>query len=293
MHVFVTGATGWVGSAVVAELIATGHKVTGLARTREKAAVVEAAGGSALLASLEDTDALARAAAVADAVIHTAFNHDMSRFAENAVQDRHVIEVMGGALAGSERPMLVTSGLAKLAPGRLATELDVPDPGFVRQSEAGAQAVRARGVRIATVRLSPSTHGIGETHGFVPHLIALARRTGVSAYIGDGSNRWAGVHRLDAARLYRQVLEQGVTEHAYHAVADEGVPMKEIATVIGRMLGVPIEPREAEHFGWFAGFAGGDMAASSERTRALTGWAPTGPDFLTDIASSGYYKKPS
>lgn len=289
MHIFVTGATGWVGSAIVAELVAAGHAITGLARNDEKASQVEAAGASPCVASLDDLDKLARAAANADAVIHTAFNHDFSKFAENAAQDRCAIEAMGGALAGSDRPILVTSGLAKLAPGRLATEIDVPDPGFARQSEAGAQALRERGVRAATVRLSPSVHGVGETHGFIPHLITLARRTGVSAYIGDGANRWAGVHRIDAARLYRLALETGATETVYHAVADEGIRMHDIAGVIGRMLGLPAEPRDAGHFGWFADFVGGDMAASSERTRKLTAWTPTGPDLLTDIGQPLYY----
>ncbi len=289
MHVFLTGATGWVGSAIVADLIAAGHQVSGLARNADKAAAIEAAGGRVVRGSLGDLETLAEATAAADAVIHTAF--DFANFAKGADEDRRAIEAMGRVLEGSNRPMLVTSGLAKLAPGRLATEADRPDPTFARQSEAAAQVVRSRGVHVATVRLSPSVHGVGETHGFVPHLIGLARRTGVSAYIGDGNNRWAGVHRLDAARLYRLVLEHEVTEAAYHAVADEGVPFKAIATVIGGVLGVPVEPRRPEHFGWFAPFAGGDMAASSERTRMLTGWNPTGPDLLSDIGQSGYYAR--
>ena len=196
---------------------------------------------------------------------------------------------MGRALAGATRPMLVTSGLAKLAPGRLATEADRPDAAFARKSEAAAETARQRGARVATIRLSPSVHGVGETHGFVPYLIALAQRTRVSAYIGDGTNRWAGVHRLDAARLYRLVLEEGVTEAAYHAVADEAVPFKDIAAVIGSVLRVPVEPREREHFGRLADFVAGDMAASSLRTRLLTGWTPDGPGLLADIAQPGYY----
>lgn len=287
MHVFVTGATGWVGSAIVADMIAAGHEVTGLSRTAEKAAAIEAAGARALRAALDDLDALSRAASAADAVVHTAF--DFANFAVGAQEDQRAIEAMGQALEGSDRPMLVTSGLARIAPGRLAVETDLADPSFHRKSETAAQAVRARGVRVATVRLAPSVHGFGETHGFVPYLIGLARRTGVSAYIGEGTNRWAGVHRLDAARLYRLALEQGVTEAAYHAAADEGVPFKDIAAVIGGVLGVPVEARDAEHFGWFADFAGGDMAASSDRTRALTGWVAVGPDLLSDIAQPGYY----
>lgn len=188
--------------------------------------------------------------------------------------------------------MIVTSGLAGLASGRLATEADKTDPASPRQSEAAALALAARGVRVASIRLAPSVHGVGETHGFIPILINLAREKGVSAYIGDGQNRWSGVHQLDAARLYRLVLEGGLTEFAYHAAADEGVPFKEIAEVIGRRLGLPVESRPSEHFGWFANFAGADMAASSERTRTLLGWAPTGPDLLTDIDQPGYYQSP-
>jgi nucleoside-diphosphate-sugar epimerase len=289
MHVFLTGATGWVGSAIIADLIAAGHQVTCLSRSAEKAVAIETVGGRVVRGTLSDLETLAEAAAAADAVIHTAF--DFANFAIGAEEDQRAIEAMGRALEGSDRPMLVSSGLAKLAPGRLATEADRPDPTFARQSEAAAQVVRTRGVRVATVRLSPSVHGVGETHGFVPHLVGLARRTGVSAYIGDGNNRWAGVHRLDAARLYRLVLEQEVTEAAYHAVADEGVPFKAIASVIGGVLGLPVEPRAPEHFGWFAAFAGGDMAASSARTRMLTGWDPIGPDLLSDIGQSGYYAR--
>jgi nucleoside-diphosphate-sugar epimerase len=290
MKIFVTGATGWVGAAVVKELIATGHQVTGLTRSEAKTAALAATGAQVVRGTLDDLDVLRSAADAADAVVHTAFNHDFSKFAENAEQDRRAIEALGSALEGSDRPLLVTSGLARLATGRLATEADMPDASFPRKSELGAKQVAERGVRVAAIRLSPSVHGIGETHGFIPHLIGLAREKGVSAYIGDGLNRWAGVHLLDAARLYRLILEQGVKQPAYHAVADEGVTMKEIAGVIGRQLGLPVESRPSEHFGWFAHFAGSDMAASSVRTRELTGWNPTGPDLLDDIAQLGYYE---
>ena len=290
MHVFVTGATGWVGSAVVEELVGAGHRVTGLARAEDKAAALAAGGAAVLRGTLDDLDMLREAASAADAVIHTAFNHDFSRFAENAGQDRRAIEVLGRALEGSDRPLVVTSGVALLAPGRVANEADVAPslPSFPRRSEAAARALAERGVRAATVRLAPSVHGLGD-HGFVPILIALARETGVSAYLGEGLNRWPGVHRLDAARLYRLVLEQGCTESAYHAIADEGVAFREIAAVIGRRLGVPVEARGREHFGWFADFAGADMPASSERTRSLLGWAPTGPGLLADLDQPGYF----
>lgn len=287
MHIFVTGATGWMGSAIISDLVKSGHEVTGLSRSRQKAAKLEAQGAQVVHASLGELDAVVAAADKADAVIHTAF--DFANFATGAQEDYRAIVGMGRVFEGSARPILVTSGLAKIAPGRLALEADVPDPNFGRKSEAAANEVRARGVKIATMRLSPSVHGVGETHGFVPCLIALAKRTGVSAFIGDGGNRWAGVHRLDAARLYLLALEQGVTEAAYHAAADEGVPFKEIATVIGKVLGLPVEPRDRDHFGWIADFAGGDMAASSARTRELTGWVPSEADLLTDIAQPGYY----
>ncbi len=290
MRVFVTGATGWVGSAVVRELVDAGHRVTGLARSADKSAALARTGAMVLHGTLDDHDALRGAASAAEAVIHTAFNHDFSRFAENCEQDRRAIETLGGALEGSDRPLLVTGGLALLAPGRFATEADVApvDPSYPRQSEAAAGALRERGVRTSTLRLSPSVHGLGD-YGFIPILIGLAREKGVSAYLGEGLNRWPGVHRLDAARLYRLVLEHGATEPAYHAVADEGVPFRDIAAVIGRRLGLPVEPRGREHFGWFADFAGADMPASSARTRSWLRWAPTGPDLLTDIDQPGYY----
>jgi len=286
MKVFVTGATGWVGSAVVDELLRAGHAVAGLVRAEEKAAALAATGAQVVRGTLDDLEALRQAASAADAVVHTAFDHDFSKFAENAEQDRRAIAALGSALEGSDRPLLVTSGLSGFARG--ATESDSANPVWPRKSEQGAQAVRERGVRVATVRLAPSVHGLGD-HGFVPILVGMARQQGVSAFIGAGDNCWSGVHRSDAARLYRLALEQGVTETAYHAVADEAVPFKAIAEVIGGRLGVPVESRDREHFGWFAGMAGADMAASSERTRRLLGWAPTGPGLLADLDLAGYY----
>lgn len=289
MKVFVTGATGWVGSTVVQDLISAGYQVTGLARSSEKAATLAAQGANVILATLDDSDILRNAAADADAVIHTAFNHDFSKFTENAEQDRCVIELLGEALKGSNRPLIVTSGLAGIAPEGTATEADLPNPASFRKSEGAARKLAERGIRATTIRLAPSVHGLGD-YGFIPIVIRLAKEKGVSAYLGDGMNRWAGVHRSDAGRLYRLVLEQGATEHAYHAVADEGITFKEIAEVIGRQLGLPVESREPEHFGWFAKFAGANMSASSERTRNLTGWNPIGMDLLSDLKQLEYYR---
>ncbi len=286
MHVLVTGATGWVGSAVVKDLIDAGHQVTGLARSDEKATVLAATGAKVLRATIDDFDVLRDAASAADAVIHTAFNHDFSKFIESCEQDRRVIEVLGGALEGSRRPLLVTSGLSGLPRG--ASESNLPNPASPRKSEVAARALAERGVRAATIRLAPSVHGYGE-HGFVSILARLAREKGVSAYINDGQNCWSGVHRLDAARVYRLALEQGVSEPVYHAVADEAVPFKAIATAIGRSLGLPVEAREREHFSWFANMAASDMTVPGTRTRSLLGWSPEGPDLLADLGQPDYY----
>ncbi|MFK0273373.1 SDR family oxidoreductase [Ensifer sp. NPDC090286] len=295
MHVFVTGATGWVGSAVVRDLIAAGHRVSGLARSSEKAVALAATGASVVEGSLQSAAILQRAAGQADAVIHTAFRHDFvhgprdqdfSSFLESAAEDQRVIALLGEVLAGSDRPLLVTSGLAGLPPG--ATETDRPNAAVPRKSEAAAHALTERGVRAATVRLAPSVHGMGD-YGFIPTLVRLARQTGVSAYLDDGANCWSGVYRDDAARVYRLALESGTTESVYHAVADERIPFRQIAEVVGRHLGLPVEARPRAHFGWFAGMAGGNMAASSAHTRAVLGWRPAGPGLLSDLDQPAYY----
>lgn len=294
MRVFLTGANGWVGSAITRELLDAGHSVVGLVRSKEKGEALAAAGGTPLPGSLRDLGVLRQGAGDADGVIHTAFGLDFSRIVELSEEDREAIETFGEVFAGSDRPIVVTSGLGLLPPGEVFME-DVRQPvipGFPRASEQTAFALAGRGLQASVVRLPRSTHGVGERHGFVPMLAAVAREKGVSAYVGDGRNIWPSVHRLDAARLFRLALERGARGEAFHAVA-EGVPFRLVAEAIGRQLGVPaksLTSEEAEtHFGALAMWVAGNGPASSESTRAALDWEPRERGLISDIDRPDYY----
>ena len=293
MRVFVTGATGFIGSAIVTELISAGHQVLGFARSDAGAQSLVAAGAQVHRGDLRDLESLRSGAAASDGVIHAAFNHDFSRFTENCEMDKLAIQTIGAALAGSDRPLIVTSGLAVRRQGPLAAEEDAHNPNFPRKSEEVGLTFVSRGVRASVVRLSPSVHGKGD-HGFVPTLISVAREKGVSAYIGDGRNRWAAVHRLDAAHLFRLVLEKGTAGGHYHGVADQGVPTREIAEVIGRHLNIPVVSKSREeavdHFGWIGPFFGMDLPASSAQTRERLGWRPIQPGLIADLDEEHYFE---
>jgi len=297
MRVFLTGATGWVGSVIARELLAMGHSVVGLVRSKEKAETFASAGGTALLGSLRDLDVLRKGAGNADGIIHTAFGLDFSKIVELAEEDRQAIEIFGEVFAGTTRPIVVTSGIGLVPPGETITE-DSPrapvNPAFPRASEQTAFALAKRGLRASVVRLPRSTHGLGERHGFVPMLTALARTKGVSAYVGSGNNLWPSVHRLDAARVFCLAVERGAQNEAFHAVADEAVPFRLIAEAIGRQVGVPARSLTAEqataHFGNLAMFVAGNGPAISEKTRAILGWVPREMGLISDIDRPNYHE---
>jgi len=295
MRVFVTGATGFIGSAVVSELLSSGHQVLGLARSDQAAASLKAAGAEVFRGDMNDLDSVRRGAAAADGVIHTAYNHDftVSRM-DAAREDQRAIKAMAEALAGSNRPLVITSGTGTRAAGRIATEDTTPasDPTGRYATEVAAMAFLERGVRIVLVRFPPSVHGRGD-HGFVPILINVARTAGISAYPGDGSNRWSAVHRLDAAHLFRLAVESAPAGARLHGVGEEGIPVREIAQAIGRHLNVPVRSISREeartHFGFLGGFFSLDAPASSDLTQRLLGWHPTQPGLIADLDEGHYF----
>jgi nucleoside-diphosphate-sugar epimerase len=307
MRVFVTGASGWIGSAVVPELIGAGHQVTGLARSDASADSLIAAGANVQRGTIDDLDTLRSAAAASDGVIHLAFKHELAftgDFEGAADADRRAIVTFGDALSGSDRPFVIASGTLGLLPGRVATERDWPDaaalplwPSGPRARLENAQmtvALASRGVRSSVMRLTPTVHGDGD-HGFMATIVGIARDKGVSGYLGDGSNRWPAVHRLDAARLFRLALEKAPAGSVLHAVADQGVPIRAVAEVIGRHLDLPvasISPEDAAaHFTWLASFLAIDSPASSALTRELMGWQPTHPGLIDDLDQGHYFQQ--
>lgn len=297
MRVFVTGASGHIGSLVVPELRKAGHEVVGLARSDSAAAALTAAGAEVHRGALDDLDDLREAAAAADGVIHLAFMHDLGDFARAGAADLRAIETMGEGLEGSGKPFVVTSGTAGLPPGRVATErdaLEATGPAGPRVgSENTAVALADRGVRSSAVRLAPSVHGPDDRHGFVPSLIGVARDKGVSGYVDNGSNRWPAVHELDAAHLFRLALEAAPAGSRLHGAGDEGVPFRDIAGVIGRRLNLPVvsvpSQEAAAHFGWLGTLAALDMPASSAATQDLLGWRPVHPGLITDLEEGHYF----
>lgn len=296
MRVFVTGATGFVGSAIVQELIGAGHQVLGLARSETAARSLISAGAAVHRGDLDDLDSLMSGAADSDGVIHTGFNHDFSKFKASTEADRRIIEAMGSVFVGTDRPLIVTSAIGVLkSNGRLIAEADMPagstNPRVA--SEEAADAVAANGIRSSVVRLSPTVHGEGD-HGFVPALIRIAREKGESVYIGEGQNRWSAVHVLDTARLYRLALEKAaVGGTRYHGVAEEGIVFRDIATIIGERLNIPVVSKSVEeaanHFGWFAHFTVMDIPASGKQTQDSLGWQPAGPGLIADLNQDSYF----
>lgn len=296
MQVFLTGSNGWVGSMIARELLSAGHRVVGLVRSKDKADAALAAGVIPLIGSISDLEVIRAGASAADGVVHTAFGLDISKIAQLAEEDRQAIKTFGEVFAGSTRPIIVTSGLGLLPSGEIFTEDARPPliPGFPRASEQTAFALADQGLHASVVRLPRSVHGQGENHGFIPMLAAVAREKGISAYVGDGQNLWPSVHRLDAARVFRLALEKGAQGQAFHAVADEGVPYRDIAEAIGRQIGVPaksLTTDEAnEHFGAIAMWVSGNGPASSTQTRTFLGWAPEQVGMIADIERPDYSK---
>jgi nucleoside-diphosphate-sugar epimerase len=295
MRVFVTGASGFVGSAIVQQLLQAGHQVLGLARTDSAAEALSKAGAEAHRGNLDDLESIQKGTAGCDAVIHTAFNHDFTRFKENCEHDRQVIRALGAALAGSDRPLVITSGVGLLNYGRLVTENDIPAGSETiprAASEEAAHTVAGQGVNAYIVRLPPTVHDRGD-HGFVPMVIGMAKEKGESAYLGEGQNRWPAVHRLDAAVVYRLIVEKQPAQKVYHAVAEEGIPFRQIAAAIGQGLQVPVVSKKGNdaeaHFGWFKHFAALDCPASSEQSRQSLGWAPKHPGLLDDLVPGVYF----
>jgi len=292
MQVFVTGASGWIGSAVVPELLGAGHQVLGLARSDSSAAAITAAGAEVLRGDLSDLDTLRATAAGSDGVIHLAFIHDFSDFEASIGADRRAIETLGAALEGSGKPLVIASGTPAV-PGRLAIEGDESasgSPAAARVANAHvALGMAARGVRSSVVGLPRTVHGDGDRHGFIARMVGIARDSGVSGYIGDGSNRWPAVHVLDAAHLFRLAVEQAPAGSRLHAVGDEGVPIRDIAAVIGRHLNLPTASVPAEDFGWLGHILAIDQPASSAQTRALLGWQPVQPGLIEDLDKGHYF----
>jgi nucleoside-diphosphate-sugar epimerase len=291
MRIFVTGATGFIGSAVVQELIGAGHSFLGLARSETSASALLAAGAAVHRGELSDLDSLSAGARSCDGVIHLAFIHDFSQYAANAETDRLATAAMAAALQGANKPLVVTSGTAVLPPGRIGVETDAATSHIRSASELVLKAADT-GVRVSAVRLAPSVHGAGD-RAFVPALIDVARRTEVSAYIGDGENRWPAVHRLDAAVLFRLTLEKAAPGSCLHGVAEEGIPVRAIAETIGEGLGLPVRSitsdEAAAQFGWLAEFLAMDAPASSALTRAKLGWTPEQPYLLTSMRLYDYF----
>ncbi|GGN60758.1 oxidoreductase [Streptomyces albiflavescens] len=304
MRIFVTGASGWIGSAVVPELIGSGHQVVGLARSDASAAALTAAGADVVRGTVDDLDVLGSTAAASDGVIHLAFKHDIAftgDFQGAAEADRRAVDTFGDALAGTDRPFVIASGVVGLALGRVATERDMPtidgSPVSIRSATAAAVlALASRGVRSSVVRLSPTCHGDGD-NGFMATLVAIARARGVSGHLGDGANRWPAVHRLDAAQLFRLAVEKAPAGSVLHGVAEEGVPIGDVAEVIGRHLDVPVTSvapeAAAEHFTWLGAFIGLDTPVSNTLTRELLGWQPTHPGLLEDLDKGHYFHTPA